>query len=101
VLHWKSGHKIGCKRKGRVDFALFNIPRIAKSLMPVDNERKHGGVAEPIRRYGRDVNIEEEERIHQLKALRFLNGRNVLVDYYLYRESIELSFHPDGLLDVV
>jgi hypothetical protein len=25
VLHWKSGHKIGCKRKGRVDFALFNI----------------------------------------------------------------------------
>jgi hypothetical protein len=26
VLHWKSGHKIGCKRKGRVDFALFNIP---------------------------------------------------------------------------
>jgi hypothetical protein len=50
VLHWKSGHKIGCKRKGRVDFALFNIPRIAKSLIP-DNERKHGGVAEPIRRY--------------------------------------------------
>jgi hypothetical protein len=36
-LHWKSGHKIGCKRKGRVDFALFNIPRIAKSLMPADN----------------------------------------------------------------
>jgi hypothetical protein len=34
-----------------VDFALFNIPRIAKSLMPVDNERKHGGVAEPIRRF--------------------------------------------------
>jgi hypothetical protein len=30
VLHWKSGHKIGCKRKGRVDFALFNIPSIAK-----------------------------------------------------------------------
>jgi hypothetical protein len=25
-LHWKSGHKIACKRKGRVDFALFNIP---------------------------------------------------------------------------
>jgi hypothetical protein len=50
VLHWKSGHKIGCKRKGRVDFALFNIPGIAKSLMP-DNEPKHGGVAEPIRRF--------------------------------------------------
>jgi hypothetical protein len=42
VLHWKSGHKIACKR-GRVDFALFNIPHIAKSLMPVDNEPKHGG----------------------------------------------------------
>jgi hypothetical protein len=27
VLHWKSGHKIGCKRKGRVDFALFNPHR--------------------------------------------------------------------------
>jgi hypothetical protein len=25
------------------------------------------------------------------KALRFLIGRNVLVDYYVYRESIELS----------
>jgi hypothetical protein len=22
----EGGHKIGCKRKGRVDFALFNIP---------------------------------------------------------------------------
>jgi hypothetical protein len=31
--------------------SLFNIPRIAKSLMPADNEPKHGGVAEPIRRY--------------------------------------------------
>jgi hypothetical protein len=35
-LHWKSGHKMGCKRKG-VWISLFNIPRIAKSLMPVDN----------------------------------------------------------------
>jgi hypothetical protein len=26
VLHWKSGHKIGCKRKG-VDFAVQH-PRI-------------------------------------------------------------------------
>jgi hypothetical protein len=26
VLHWKSGQDR--KRKGRVDFALFNIPRI-------------------------------------------------------------------------
>jgi hypothetical protein len=38
-------HKIGCKRKGRVDFALF-IPA-SLNLMPVDNEPKHGGVAEP------------------------------------------------------
>jgi hypothetical protein len=32
-----------CKRKGR-DFALFNIPQIAKQelFMPVDNEPKHG-----------------------------------------------------------
>jgi hypothetical protein len=35
--------------QGRVDFALFNIPRIAKSLMPVDNEAKHGGVADRSR----------------------------------------------------
>jgi hypothetical protein len=33
VLHWKSGHKIGCKRKG-VWISLFNIPGIAKSLKP-------------------------------------------------------------------
>jgi hypothetical protein len=63
-VHWKSGHKIGCKRKGRVDFALFNIRSIAKSLMPVDNERKHGGVAEPIRRHvTRDVNTEEKRKV--------------------------------------
>jgi hypothetical protein len=60
VLHWKSGHKI-CKRKGRVDFALFNIPRIAK-FDACDNERKHGGVAEPIRRLMGDVNLEEEKK---------------------------------------
>jgi hypothetical protein len=45
----------------RVDFALFNIPGIAKSLMPADNE-KHGGVAEPIRRLWQDVNQEEERK---------------------------------------
>jgi hypothetical protein len=49
VLHWKSGHKIGCKRKG-VWISRVQHPGIAKSLMPVDNEPKHGGVAEPIRR---------------------------------------------------
>jgi hypothetical protein len=54
-LHWKSGHKIGCKRKGR-GFALFNIPRIA-NLMVVDNERKHGGVIR--RRIASDPNEEE------------------------------------------
>jgi hypothetical protein len=31
-MHWKSGHKIGCKRKGRVDFALFKHPAHHKSL---------------------------------------------------------------------
>lgn len=49
-LHWKSGHKVACKRKGRVDFAIFNIPQVAKAFMPVDNEPNNGGVAEPIRR---------------------------------------------------
>jgi hypothetical protein len=54
-----------------------------------DNERKHGGVAEPIRRLlAMDVNFEEEGKSNY-KALRFLIGRNVLVDYYVYRESIE------------
>jgi hypothetical protein len=74
-----------------VDFALFNIPRIAKSLMPADNERKHGGVAEPIRRYMARILTPKRKEENQLKALRFLNGRNVLADYYVYRESIELS----------
>jgi hypothetical protein len=42
---------------------LFNIPRIAK-LDTLDNEPKHGGVAEPIRRYsGRDVNTKRKEKI--------------------------------------
>jgi hypothetical protein len=44
VLHWKSGHKIACKEGAR-SISLFNIPHIAKSLMPVDNEPKHGGVS--------------------------------------------------------
>jgi hypothetical protein len=56
-----------CKRKG-VDFALFNIPGIAKLLMPVDNEPKHGGV-EPIAVW-QDLSIKEErKRLDQLKAL--------------------------------
>jgi hypothetical protein len=51
-----------------VDFALFNIPHIAKTLMPVDNEPKHGGVAEPIRRYCKGCKDEEEsKRIDQLR----------------------------------
>jgi hypothetical protein len=67
-VHWKSGHKIA-KRKGRVDFALFNI-RASLNLMPVDNERKHGGVAEPIRRFiARMLPRKGKKRINQLKAL--------------------------------
>jgi hypothetical protein len=59
--------------------------------MPVDNERKHGGVAEPIRRWmAKDVNRKERKR-RPTEALRFLIGRNVLIDYYVYRESIEVS----------
>jgi hypothetical protein len=48
--------------QGRVDFALFNIPRIAKSLMPVDNERKHGGVETDSPLYGRD-NLKRRRRM--------------------------------------
>jgi hypothetical protein len=85
VLHWKSGHKIGCKRKGRVDFALFNIPRIAKSLMPVDNEPKHGGVASRFALVDRDKNRKRKKELTESFAI--LDGRNVLIDYYIYRES--------------
>jgi hypothetical protein len=42
--------------------------------------------------------VEEEMKLYQLKALRFLIGRNVLVDYYLYRESLELSLSFDNYL---
>jgi hypothetical protein len=45
-----------------VDFALFNILSIAKSLMVVDNERKHGGVAEPIRCHIAGMLNEEEKK---------------------------------------
>jgi hypothetical protein len=71
-----------------VDFALFNIPRIAQHLMPVDNERKHGGVAESIRRWmvGIQPSKRKERSSTKLKALRFLHGTNVLTDYYIYRE---------------
>jgi hypothetical protein len=53
-----------------VDFALFNIPGIAKSLMP-DNERKHGGVAEPIRRFSRGLTPKRKEKIDQLRLCDF------------------------------
>jgi hypothetical protein len=43
VLHW-SEHRSAASLRARI-VSLFNIPRIAKSLMLVDNERKHGGVA--------------------------------------------------------
>jgi hypothetical protein len=53
--------------------------------MPVDNEPKHGGVAEPFRRYMIGMFAKRKKRF-ELKALRFLIGRNVLIDYYIYRE---------------
>jgi hypothetical protein len=71
--------------------------------MPVDNEPKHGGVAEPIRRFmAGDINQEEKEKNGKQtkKALRFLIGRNVLTDYYVYRECIELSPFSDIPLSV-
>jgi hypothetical protein len=43
----------------------------------------------------------ERKRVGQLKALRFLIGRNVLIDYYIYRESIEVSFFSDLVLEDV
>jgi hypothetical protein len=69
-------------QEGRVDFALFNIPHIAKSLMPVDNEPKHGACAEPFRRYlAKTVDIDEEKKRFQLRSLRLPDGRNALTDY--------------------
>jgi hypothetical protein len=61
VLHWKSGHKIGCKRKG-VWISRCSTSRASLNLMPVDNERKHGGVAEPIRRWmAMDINRKRKD----------------------------------------
>jgi hypothetical protein len=51
--------------------------------MPVDNERKHGGVAD-LPPHGRDIKVEEKEKIDQLKALRFLI-EEMCSDYYVYR----------------
>jgi hypothetical protein len=61
-------------------------------LMPVDNERKHGGSGADLPLYAHDVNSEEEKkRADQLKLCDF-DGRNVLVDYYVYRESLNSHF---------
>jgi hypothetical protein len=69
--------------------------------MPVDNERKHGGVAEPIRRLMAGMlPAKEENRLDQLKALHFLYGRNVLIDYYVYRVLKFPSFRDAVLEDV-
>jgi hypothetical protein len=55
-------HKIGCKRKGRVDFALFNIHASPNTLMP-QTTSVHGGVAEPIRHWiARHANIEGKRK---------------------------------------
>jgi hypothetical protein len=38
----------------------------------------------------------------QLRALRFLIGRNVLIDYYIYRRCIEVSLYfTDAVLEDV
>jgi hypothetical protein len=50
--------------------------------MPVDNE--HGGVAEPIRRFMAGMLPRKKRKITPTEG-SFLNGRNVLIDYYVYR----------------
>jgi hypothetical protein len=65
--------------------SLFNIPRIAKSLMPVDNERKHGGVeVGTLLIDGNAMCCGEEERKSRPTS-RISGGRNVVIDYYIYR----------------
>jgi hypothetical protein len=64
----EGGHKIGCKRKGAW-ISRCSTSRIAKSLMIVDNEPKHGGVAEPIRRIYEVTN--EKGKDYQLKLCGF------------------------------
>jgi hypothetical protein len=51
--------------------------------MPVDNERKHGGVAEPIRRFVTGI-LSKRKREVNWKALRF--RLKMCADYYVYRE---------------
>jgi hypothetical protein len=43
-----------------VDFALFNIPRIAK-CSDARQRPKHGGVAEPLRRISERISTQDEE----------------------------------------
>jgi hypothetical protein len=94
VRHWKSGHKIACKRKGRVDFALFNIPHITKRLLPLDNEPNHGGVAERIRLWmaGKNNKDGDTAKYHQLNAVDILDGGSVLFEYYINREMLSRTY---------
>jgi hypothetical protein len=48
------------------------------------NERKHGGVAEPIRRIGKGFNPKKKGK--EITSFAISDGRNVLIDYYIYRE---------------
>jgi hypothetical protein len=41
----------GLQAQRACGFRAVQHPGIAKSLKPADNEAKHGGVAEPIRRF--------------------------------------------------
>jgi hypothetical protein len=69
---------------------LFNIPHIAKHLMPIDNEPNHGGVAEPHRLSMKvNDNKENQRRYHRLKELESRGGGSVLHGYYVNREVIE------------
>jgi hypothetical protein len=74
-------------------FALFNIPHIAKSLMPVDNEPKHGAWQSRFAAIpkGEGNTVEESKRFHQLTLLQLPDGRNALMDYCVYRRELNSS----------
>ena len=94
VLHWKSGHKIACKRKGRVDFAVFNDPQMTRHLKALD----HGGLVEQIRcRMASEsvVNFRFSERCAQLQAVKSRGGGSVLFEYYILRELSVVELNLD------
>lgn len=102
VLHWKSGHKIACKRKDRIDFVLFNIPEISQRLLLLDNEPNHGGVAEPLRRWMDTIDIMDSDILGKIYDSKHFLGDMLAskkvaqyLGYYLEREKFESYFWYD------